>query len=605
MTRLIATAAACVALAAHPGAAQGPAECTSADCAPRGSSVPSPAASAVRQAWQAAGQLHQLKLQFVASLQRVTRAQAGTVGDESAELLAGVAALRAALTEWDARLAQFDDATARLAPSAELHVVRGTVLLDRHRVADALRELSQAGSLDPDRADVPALQALAHGAAGKPAEALRALRRAISREPGNLALAYGLAQRVLNQPDEAARALSRVADLLKNVSDAPAAATVPVAPFERLGLVRQPGGVAPIFPVAIYGKAFALLEAGDLPGALAAFAEAQHDDPMNRTSPMVREAASRAGGALRAGRIREARAITEDLVQRVAGDAESHRLHGVVLWADGAYEASIEQATVAVRLDPLNERARLLLSSVLDAAGRRDDARQALEDGLRAVPGSGAAWYRLGQIHQAEARLPQALAAFRESARLAPVVGQDHLYFAIGSASVNRADFASAVSSYAARVEVNPNSAEAHRQLAEVYFLQGRDVEALAEHSVAAWLAPSDARSHAGRGHSLLRLGQPAAAVRAFARSVALDGNEAQARYGYGMALLRSGKTDEARRQLELSQEIRAAAIARDQREFEGTELGHAAGERTPGRPVEAPGVRERLNRLIGETPPP
>lgn len=606
VTRLLA-AASCLALAAgavHPAAAQGPAECTFAACAPRDSSVPSPAASVVEQVWQAAGQLHQLKLQFVAALQRVTRAQAGTVGDESAELAAGLAALRAALTEWDARLAQFDAATARLAPSAELHVARGTVLLDRHRAADALRELAEASRLDPDRADVPALEALAHAAAGRPADALRAQRRASSRDAANAMLAYGVAQRAvaLKQSDDAAAALSRVADLLTRVSDGSDAATANRAPFERVALLRQVGGVAPVFAQAVYAAAYAHLEAGDFAAAITAFERARRDDPMTRSAPAVGDAVRRAGELLRAGDVAGAVRRLEAGVQDAPAYAEAHRALAVALFVQEAYEPAVRHASDAVRLEPANERARLLLADVLAAAGRTSEARQALEAAKEAVPASGAVRFRLGQLLRAEGRVHEALAEWRDSVRMAPIVGRDYLLFSIGSASVDQADFDGAVDAYTARLEVNPNNAEAHRQLGEVLFLMGRDVGALAEHSVAAWLAPSDARAHAGRGHALLRLGQPDAAVRAFARSVTLDGNEAQARYGYGTALLRIGKADDARRQLEQSHEIRAAAIARDQLEFERTALDGAAGERTPGRPVEALGVRERLNRLIGET---
>ena len=314
-SRLTFVVAALVSLAVAFGAAarlpQGPAECTSVDCAPRGNAAPGVAPSVIEQVWQEAGELHQLKLRFVAALQRVTRAQSGTVGDEAGELAAGVAAMRTALTEWDTRLLQFDAVSARLAPSAELRVARGTALLDRHRVADALRELSEAARLDADRADVPALQALAFGAAGKPADAQRALRRAAARDPGNIVLAYGLAQRAveLRQPEEATRALARVAELLKTDganSNAPVAAR---APFERLALVGQAAGVAPIFPLAIYANAYALLASGDLPVALTAFEAALRVDPMNRPAQPIRDAIARAGTMLRAGAARDADGI--------------------------------------------------------------------------------------------------------------------------------------------------------------------------------------------------------------------------------------------------------------------------------------------------------
>jgi len=590
-SRLTFVVAALVSLAAALGAAaplaQGPAECTSVDCAPRGNAGPGVAPPVLQQVWQEAGELHQLKLRFVAALQRVTRAQSGTVGDEAGELAAGVAAMRTALTEWDARLAQFDAVTARLAPSAELRVARGTVLLDRHRVADALRELSEAARLDADRADVPALQALAFGAAGKPADAQRALRRATARDPGNVVLAYGLAQRAvgLQQQDEAARALARVAELLKTASAASSGLVAPPAPFERLALLGQAAGVAPIFPLAIYANAYVLLASGELPAALTAFDAALRVDPMNRPAQPARDAIARAGALLRAGAVPDARATLEAVVQQAPDEAEVHRALALALWAADAYEPAIGHASTAVRLEPGNERARLLLADLMTAAERLSDARQALEDAVRVVPGSGAAQYRLGQLHRSEARLPDALAAFVASARAAPVVGQDHLYFTIGSSSVDQADFDGAVAAYATRLDVNPNNAEAHRQLGEVYFLQGRDVEALAEHSVAAWLAPAAARAHAGRGHALLRLQQPAAAATAFERAVALGEDQAEVLYGLGTALMRAGKKAEGVQQLEASQRRRADDLARGQRDFQIDALRRAAAEeRAAGR---------------------
>jgi tetratricopeptide (TPR) repeat protein len=591
-----------IALLALTGA-QGPAECTGLDCAPRGAAPAVTPDPAMQQVWQAAGELHQLKLRFVAALQRVTRAQAGTIGDEADELSAGIAAMRAALTEWDARVAQFDGATARLAPSAELHVARGTVFLDRHRPADALGELLEASRLDPERADVPALQALAYAASGRPAEALRAQGRAASRDAGNALLAYGVAQRAAaaKQPDAAAAALARVVDLLARVSDGTDVGAGNRAPFERVALLRQAGGVAPVFAQAAYATAYAHLEAGDFTAAMTAFEQAQRNDPMIRSAPAVGDAVRRAGQLLRASDVAGAVKRLEAGVQDAPSYAEAHRALAVALFVQGAYERAIQHASDAVRLEPVNERARLLLVEILAAAGRMVEARQALEGAKQALPASGTVRFRLGQLFRAEGRVPEALTEWRASARLAPIVGRDHLYFSIGSATVDQADFDSAVDAYTARLDVNPNNPEAHRQLGELFFLMGRDVAALAEHSVAAWLAPSDARAHAGRGHAFLRLGQHQAAVRAFARSVALDGDEAEVRFGYGTALLRSGKSDEARRQLELSQEIRAAAIARGQREFERAALAGDAND-GPGRP-EMLGVRERLNRLIGETP--
>ena len=578
-------------MAADARGTQGPAECASLECGSRApSDVAGAPATLLPQVWQAAAELHEVKLRFVAALQRVTRAQAGTVGDEGAELAAGVAAMRATLTDWDARLAQFERATSRLAPQADLYVARATVLLDRLRIADASRELTAAARLDADRADVAALQALAAGAAGKPDDAIRALRRAVARDPGAVITWYWLAHRALELKDarEADRAWSRLTVLLSGASAA-ASPAADRAPFERVGLLRQAAGAAPIFPIAIYAKAYAGLAAGDLEGGLTGFEQALRDDPMTRSAAAVRDGLERAGAALRSGQVREARALLDGIVAGSPDDAEARRALAFVLRVENRHADAAPHASTAVRLDPANERARLLLAELLEEMGRGSEAGRVLDETIRAVPASGTAYYRLGLLRQAEGRLPEALAAWTESARIGPVVGQDHQQFLIGSAAVNQADFDRAATAYTARVNANPNNAEAHRQLGEVFFLQGRDVEALAEHSVAAMLSPASGRAHAGRGHALLRLGRHAPAVAAFERAVALGAGQTEVRYGLGTALMRVGRTDEARRQLELSQQLRADAAARGQRDFEIESLRRrAATERDAGRHSQA-----------------
>ena len=50
------------------------------------------------------------------------------------------------------------------------------------------------------------------------------------------------------------------------------------------------------------------------------------------------------------------------------------------------------------------------------------------------------------------------------------------------------------------RVDVNPNNADGHRKLGEIYFLQGRDEEALAEFFAALLIAPGSPDALAGAG---------------------------------------------------------------------------------------------------------
>ena len=134
---------------------------------------------------------------------------------------------------------------------------------------------------------------------------------------------------------------------------------------------------------------------------------------------------------------------------------------------------------------------------------------------------------------------------------------------------VNQADFDAAVAAHVKRIEVNANNAEAHRQLGEIYFLQGRHDEALTEFLVAAWLDPKDAKAHAAAGQSYVRLSKWPEAIAVLQRALALDSGLREARYALGTVLMRTGKTDEARRELELFARQQAEAQAAGQREFQ------------------------------------
>jgi tetratricopeptide (TPR) repeat protein len=546
-------------------------------------------AAAMPQVWQAASGLFELKLAFVTGIQRFTRAQTGTFGDEGGELQSALRAMRTALTQWDAAAKQFDESTARLRPSADLHVARASVFLLRHRPEDAVRELSKAARLGGDRPDIPALMSLAQAAAGRPAEAARAAKQALSREATNPVLTYVLAQRAAEagQADEALRARAKVAQLLASVSigagspvaggAAPAgAAAADRAPFERYGLLRQAGGVAPIFPLAIYADGYALLTAGDFAGGLASLEKAMASDPLvhsTSASPAPSsDAVLRAAVFLRSGQTSAARDALS-----AAYAASSQRLLALADWADDAFDAAIDHARNAVTLDPSNERARLLLADVLHAAERVDDERQTLDDTVHVLPRAGAAHFRLGQLHEAQGRVDEARAAYLAAVKNAPVVGQDHLFFTLGNLAVKQADFGAAVDAYTQRVAVNPNSAEAHRQLGEVYFLQGRDDDALAEHSIAAYLSPRDGRAHAARGQALARLKQYDVAATAFARAVELGDGSVETRYGLGMALLRAGKADEGLAHIDASNRLRTEGAERGQRDFQVAALRRAA----------------------------
>jgi tetratricopeptide (TPR) repeat protein len=555
------TAAALLCLAAvAPARAQDGAECAVVECARAPSTDASPA---IRRLWDAASAAHAIKIEFVEAARRFAVLQASPLATDTAALQQQLAAMRAALVRWDEALQKLGIAATPHLRSAETHVVLGTAALDRHRTGDALRSLTEASRIDTGRADIHAALALTAALAGQEAEVVRELRRATSLDARNPVAVYDLAhaQRLAGRDDEARQALQQVARLRSAVPDTNAT-PARSQPFERAGLFRQAGGVAPLFALSRYAAGFAQLEAGDYGGAIEALERAVPVDP----SP-----------------------------------ADALRLKGLERWVAGDHNAALRELRQAIDVHAGDERARLALAFVLRAAGRPSEAEQELRAATDAFPRSGLAWYRLGQLYESQSRLADAARAFDASAGLAPVLGRDALYQRLARVRVNQADFAGAIAAYAQRVSVNPNNAEAHRSLGEIYYLQGRDDEALAEFLVAVWLDPMDARALAALGKVQLRAQRYAEAVPVLRRALALDPVRADAHYALGQALARTGRAEDAGQSIAEFERLDAAERAQGQHDFRVEQRRVEAGRLLAA--GDAPAAIAVLQSLAAEEP--
>lgn len=520
--------------------------------------------------WLQVGNIHQVKLQFVEALRAFTEAQAGTFGDEAATLSASLTGMRRALDRWDQTIANFESVLIGAGRSAEIHVALATVYLDRHRPDAALEELDAAARFGGDRLDVQTLRALAYGLAGARDRAIGALEAATTLQPANPTLWYQLARHAIEagrQTDMEA-ALRGLHAALRPPGVRVVAGTQP--PFERASLLREVAGISPIFPIAPYADGYAALRDGDYRAALTRLSRALGRDPLFADQPA--HAAIVAGAAfLRDGEIAQALQYLEEAARRFPDEAEVHRALGLAYLVDGRAERSVVPLRTAVLLAPQDVRPRLRLADALVSADRLADAEAILIETIRLFPASDGARHRLGMLYERQARLADAVVVLTEGGDLSPVVGRDRLLQTLGSIYVNQSNLDAAAAAYGRRVEVNPNSAEAHRLLAEIYFLQGRDAEALAEFEIAGFLDAGAGTALVGSGQVHLRARRYEEAVRSFREAMDADASSmgAEGYFALGTALLRLGRTDEGERALDRSREIQAQVMAAGRRDFE------------------------------------
>jgi len=492
----------------------------------RGQDEPSPA---VQRLWELARAAHAIKIEFAEAARQFALLQTPPLEPDPASMAERLAAMRSSLARWDDALKQLETAAAPHLRSGETHVVLGTAFLDRHRPGDAARELGEAARIAPERADIHAWLALAQTVNGAPAEGIREWRRAASLDPRNAAFAYSLADalRSAGRADDAKPVLQQVVRLRSAVPIPRGAASAPrEQPFDRVGLFRQPAGVAPLFLTARF-LSFGLLETG---------ADVRTLDDLARA-------------------VAEPRRPGDDL-----------RAKGLELWVAGDHNGAVRELRQAA--EGGDERARIALAHVLRAAGRLSEAEQALLHSADGRGPAGLASYRLGQLFESQSRLSDAASAFNSALTQSPVFGRDALLQRLARVRVNQADLDGAVETYATRVTIDPNNAEAHRSLGEIYYLQGRDDEALAEFFVAVWLDPMDARAWAALGKVQVRAQRYPDAVPPLQRAVALDPTRADAHYALGQALARTGRADDARRETAEFERLDAADRERGQRDF-------------------------------------
>ncbi len=542
--------------------------------------------------WAGVNDAHALKNQFVDALRAFAEAASGSYGDEGVRLQIQIDAIQQSLDAWDAAVAAYADQAAST-QTAEAHAALGTMYLDRLRAHDAVREFTAAARLDPRRPDVIQMSATALEFAGDTRGAASALERARTLAPADVATLYDLSVRYLelNQPAMARALQTRLASL-----DEPSAQSADHM-FARAGLLRQVADVAPIFLPEIYTPAARLLELGQLSEGITAMRTAVPRDPLS-TVAADRPSAS-VGARLRQGQLQAALAAVRLLP--VPLDAETNRVAGVAYWADEQYDGSIAALTRAIALNGRDERARIALADVQVAAGDRASAERTLRDTIAAMPASGLAHFRLGQVLQAESRIADAIEQYERAAECAPLVGLDRLFDVVGGLYATQADLDRAGRAYRRRVNVNPGHGDGHRKLGEIYALQGDHTAALAEFAVASWLTPGDASALGDAAQSDLRLERFADAARAARAALALDPSLQTARFALGTALTRLGDVDAGQRELDVFQRQVDDTATRRRRALEVAALVAESARLSAGGDVAA--SVDRLQRALDAAP--
>ena len=228
-----------------------------------------------------------------------------------------------------------------------------------------------------------------------------------------------------------------------------------------------------------------------------------------------------AARAHRAGRLREAVASYEALLQHTPNDADILQLLGLALAQLGSCADAVVFLSRSLSLKPDRPTVLLNLAQALHTLGREEEALQACNRAL-SLDGSLAGGYRTrAAICTALGRREEALANAGQAVRLALQDAGAHADLGVALEAAGRER--EALECFERAIALDPNLAPAHHNRAMLLARRGEHADALHSFDRALALQPHHAALHANRANTLKELGRLPEAEQCYSLALALQ----------------------------------------------------------------------------------
>lgn len=223
-----------------------------------------------------------------------------------------------------------------------------------------------------------------------------------------------------------------------------------------------------------------------------------------------------------------ARAIYVEALQRQPADFRLHWNFAEFLEAIHDLPGATEEWRQVQSLVPHHHVGYYQLGRLLAAQGKRDEARQWLNEALQLRPDLAAGWLELGTLSLAEGKGEEALRDLARARQLVPQNPQIPFQTAKALSQLKRSD--EAIRQVHEALQLDPNFWEARSFLGEELAFAGRVTEAQREFEAVLRLKPDHPWAHLNLGVALFKQGRRAEAVRQFEEALRLDPQLALAR---------------------------------------------------------------------------
>jgi tetratricopeptide (TPR) repeat protein len=227
-----------------------------------------------------------------------------------------------------------------------------------------------------------------------------------------------------------------------------------------------------------------------------------------------------AARAHRAGRLREAVASYEALLQHAPNDADILQLLGLALAQLGSCADAVVFLSRSLSLKPDRPTVLLNLAQALHTLGREEEALQACNRALGLDSALAGGYRARGAIYTALGRREEALANAGQAVRLALQDAGAHADLGVALEAVGRER--EALECFERAVALDPKLAPAHHNRAMLMARRGEHERALQSFDRALALQPRHASLIANRGNTLKELGRLAEAERSYSLALAI-----------------------------------------------------------------------------------
>ena len=260
-----------------------------------------------------------------------------------------------------------------------------------------------------------------------------------------------------------------------------------------------------------------------------------HEEELNRQFQA-------AVAAYDAGRLPEAAAQLEKILQQVPESFEAHELLGMVYAGQSQDQLAKQHLQAAVRIKPSSAAARTNLAANLIRVGDIEGARQQLKKAVALEPTNYDANHNLGEIYVKQGKLPEAIPFLRQAQQINPSAYDNGYDLALAYLLTNKPGPArELIRDLLKRQDI----AELHNLLGHVEEKEGNYVAAANEFEAAAHKDPSESNLFDWASELLLhRTLEPA--IEVFRSAAERYPSSARLAIGLGIAYYSRGIYDEA-----------------------------------------------------------